>query len=81
MAARKERLEGAKFEPPPDAAHPFTVVLEEIRAQGKVFGEGHQLLREQMQAGFEEVNRRFEQVEGRLERVEQDMALVKDAVV
>jgi chromosome segregation ATPase len=51
-------------------ARAFVVVLEEIRAQNKVFGEGQQLLREQMSAGFEEVNRRFEQVDLRFEQVD-----------
>ncbi len=50
-------------------ARAFVVVLEEIRAQNKVFGEGQQLLHEQMSAGFEEVNHRFEQVNHRFEEV------------
>ena len=76
-------------------AHAFAVVLEEIRAQNKGFGEGQQLLREQMSllreqmsAGFEDVSRRFEQVdarfervEGRLDRIENDVGLVKIAVI
>ncbi len=66
----------------------FVVVLEEIRAQNKVFGEGQQLLREQMLAGFAEVNQRFEQVDWRFEqvdrrfeRIEHDVGLVKTAVL
>ena len=77
MAARKTRQ--------PKAAYPdvraFTVVLEEIRSQNKVFGEGQQLLREQMQAGFEEVRLRFEQVDRRFDRLEHDVGLVKGAVL
>ena len=51
-------------------ARAFTVVLEEIRAQNKVFGEGLQLLRQQMDAGFGQVDARFDRVDGRLDRVE-----------
>ncbi len=71
MAAPKKKTSKVRRAgPPPDAAHQFTVVLEEIRAQNRAFGEGQQLLREQMHTGFEEVNRRFEQVDRRLGRVE-----------
>ena len=61
-------------------ARAFAVVLEEIRAQNKVFGEGQQLLREQMSAGFAEVNHRFEQVDRRFERVEHDITEIRQDV-
>jgi hypothetical protein len=80
-----------KMKPPRTASsqtRAFTVVLEEIRAQNKGFGEAQQLLREQMTAGFEQINRRFEQndrrfeqVDRRFERVEHDLGLVKIAAL
>jgi hypothetical protein len=84
MAARKSRHpEAATAE-----ARAFTIVLEEIRAQNKGFGEGqellresHELLREEMRAGFAEVDRRFEHVDRRFDRIEQDVGLVKIAVL
>jgi hypothetical protein len=84
MAARRSKQPEATGA----EARAFTIVLEEIRAQNKGFGEGQQLLREQMgglreemRAGFGEVDRRFEQVDRRLDRLEQDVGLVKIAVV
>jgi methyl-accepting chemotaxis protein len=91
-------MSARKIKPPKSTssdARAFAVVLEEIRAQNKVFGEGQQLLREQMAAGFEEVNRRFEQVDDRFQQVDrhfehieqdvaelrQDVGLVKIAVL
>lgn len=71
MAPAKKRMSKVrKPASPPDAAHQFTIVVEEIRAQGEVFGEGLQLLREQVQVGFAEVAHRFEQIDRRLGRVE-----------
>ena len=43
-------------------AHAFAVVLEEIRAQNKGFGEGQQLLREQMSTLGEQVSSLGEQM-------------------
>jgi hypothetical protein len=77
MAARKIRQPKTTS---PDV-RAFTVVLEEIHGQNEVFGEGLQLLREQMTAGFEEMNRRFEQVDHRFDHIEQDLGLVKIAVL
>jgi chromosome segregation ATPase len=61
-------------------ARAFAVVLEEIRAQNKVFGEGQQLLREQMSAGFEEVNRRFERVEHDITEIRQDISEIRQDI-
>lgn len=61
--------------------HAFVVVLEEMRAHFKVFGEDQQLLREQMSAGFEEVNRRFEAVDRRFDRVENDITEMRHDIV
>jgi hypothetical protein len=48
-------------------AHEFTVVVEEMRSQFKVFGEALQGMREQMAEGFD--------------RVDRDMDLLKAAVL
>jgi type I site-specific restriction endonuclease len=80
MAARKNKAPKTSSE----EARAFVVVLEEIRAQNKVFGEGQQLLHEQQQtlrqeqqmlrqemsAGFAEVHRRFQEVDLRFEAVD-----------
>lgn len=73
MASRKKAEAPSKAAKPrsaSEAVRQFTVVLEEIRSQNRAFGEGQQLLREQMQAGFERVDRRFEQVDRRFEQVD-----------
>jgi hypothetical protein len=57
----------------PGAAE-FTVVLEDLRAQFKVFGEALAGVRE-------EFGQRFDAVEGRLGSVEGELALVKVAVL
>ena len=69
-------------------ARAFVVVLEEIRAQNKAFGEGLQGLGERLQglgermdARFDAVDRRFEGIELRLGRVEEDIGLVKSSVL
>jgi hypothetical protein len=62
-------------------ARAFVVVLEEIRAQNKAFGEGLQGLRERMDVRFDAADRRFEGIELRLGRVELDVGLVKTAVL
>jgi hypothetical protein len=91
MAARKSK----QTEATTAEARAFTIVLEEIRAQNKGFGEGQELLREQMgvlreevgglreemRAGFAEVDRRFAQVDRRFDHIEQDVGLVKIAVL
>jgi gas vesicle protein len=68
-------------------ARAFVVVLEEIRAQNKVFGEGQQLLHEQQQmlrqemsAGFEEVNRRFERVEHEITEIREDITEIRQDI-
>ncbi|MGD0529824.1 MAG: hypothetical protein ABSE49_32110 [Polyangiaceae bacterium] len=80
MAARKNKASKSTSA----EARAFVVVLEEIRAQNKVFGEGQQLLHEQQQtlrqeqqmlrqemsAGFAEVHRRFQEVDLRFEAVD-----------
>jgi hypothetical protein len=80
MAARKNKATKTTSE----EARAFVVVLEEIRAQNKVFGEGQQLLHEQQQmlrqeqqmlrqemlAGFAEVHRRFQEVDRRFQEVD-----------
>ena len=62
-------------------AHGFTVVVEEIRGQFKVFGEALQGLSDKVTAGFADVDRRFEQVDRRFEQVDRDLGLVKAAIL
>jgi hypothetical protein len=78
MAARKKE----------DALAGFTVVLEDIRSQFRVFGEALQGIRETMDARFgavdcrfDAVDRRFDAVEARADRTDGELALVKVAVL
>ena len=77
MAAKKttkrsSRASGA----PPDA--PFTVILEELRSQFRVFGEALQGMREHMDQRFEQVDQRFEQVNQRFEQVDRQLVTVNE---
>jgi hypothetical protein len=71
MAARKKE----------DALAGFTVVLEDIRSQFRVFGEALQGIRETMDARFGAVDRRFDTVDARADRTDGELALVKVAVL
>src|SRR5580704_7697763 len=85
MAARKKE----------DALAGFTVVLEDIRSQFRVFGEALQGVRETMDARFDAVDRRFDAVDRRFDAVDRrfdavdaradrtdgELALVKTAVL
>ena len=85
MAARKKE----------HALAGFTVVLEDIRSQFRVFGEALQGIRETMDARFgavdcrfdavdrrfDAVDRRFDAVEARADRTDGELALVKVAVL
>jgi septal ring factor EnvC (AmiA/AmiB activator) len=55
----------------PTATHPFSVVVEDMRSQFRVFGESLQGLREHMDTRFDEVDCRFD-------RVENEIVLLKD---
>jgi hypothetical protein len=75
-------------------ARAFVVVLEEIRAQNKVFGEGQQLLHEQQQMLRQEqqtlrheqqmlrqeMSAGFEEMNRRFERVEHDITEIRQDV-
>ena len=63
--------------PAPDGARAFTVVLEQLRGEFKVFGEALDGVRQQMNDRFETVDRRFDAVDRRFERVEHDLGEVK----
>ncbi len=92
MATRKKRV--AKPAHDGDATRAFGVVLEQMQAHFRVFGEDLHVVREQMARGFDEVGRRFEQVDRRFDqidrrfeqndrrfdRVDEDLARVKDAI-
>lgn len=76
MAARKTKTPKTTS----SETRAFVVVLEEIRAQNKGFGEGLQLLREQMSAGFEAVDRRFARVENDITEIRHDIADIRQDV-
>jgi hypothetical protein len=77
MAARKSK----QTEATTAEARAFTIVLEEIRAQNKGFGEGQELLREQVGVLREEMRAGFAEVDQRFDHIEQDVGLVKIAVL
>ena len=66
MGAGKKKT-GTMGEPPAPTAAEFTVVLEDIRSQFKVFGEALDVLRDEVRSGFKKVDARFEKVDGRLD--------------
>jgi chromosome segregation ATPase len=63
--------------PAPDGARAFTVVLEQLRGEFKVFGEALDGLRQHMTDRFDAVDRRFDAVDRRFERVEHELGEVK----
>lgn len=76
MAARKTKTPKTSS----SGARAFVVVLEEIRAQNKGFGEGLQLVREEVQALRQEMVARFDGVDRRFERVENDITEIRHDV-
>lgn len=46
------------------------LLLEDLRAQFRTFGEGLQLLNDKMDRGFETVNNRMDKLETRMDRME-----------
>jgi hypothetical protein len=84
MAARKNKVPKTTSA----EARAFVVVLEEIRAQNKVFGEGQQLLREEQQmlrqdhqSLRQDMSVRFDRVEHDIAEIRNDVGLVKIAVL
>lgn len=86
MAARKRKT------PHSPSAADFTIVLEDLRSQFKVFGEALETVREEMGQSVtglreeigtlrDEVRSGFKEVDGRLGTLERDMLLVKTVVV
>jgi hypothetical protein len=53
-----------------DAFATFTVVLEDVRSQLEVLGEGQRGLRETMVAGFAAVDLRFDAIDVRFDRLD-----------
>src|SRR5262249_43904913 len=85
MAGSRPRKPSAPKAP---GAHEFMVLVEDMRSQFKVFGEGLHGLRENMERRFDEVDKRFEAVDKRFdavdrrfERLEGEVSLVKTAVL
>jgi hypothetical protein len=76
MATRKKAGDGGAEPPDAGSRDQFTVVVEDLRSQFKVFGEGLRV-NENMAAGFERVDRSFERVDRRFERVDRELGIVK----
>jgi hypothetical protein len=78
MAARKKTLRRRASDTDGDRA--FTVVLEQVRADNRLFGEALGIVREDLQVVREQMARGFERVDRRFDRVEEDLSRVKDAI-
>jgi hypothetical protein len=74
MPARKNAGEGGTEPPDSGSRDQYTVVLEDLRSQFKVFGEG-------LRAVDEKVDRLDRRVDSRFERVDRELGLVKAAVM
>jgi hypothetical protein len=59
----------------------FTVVLEDLRSQFRVFGEALQGLREEFTERFDAVDQRFAGVDQRFDGVDREIGLVKATVL
>lgn len=86
MASTKKRTTAGRA-PKATAESQFTLVLEDLRGQFKVFGEALEGLREHIDRRFEQVDKRFEQVDRRFEladkrfdSIERQLGLLTDAV-
>jgi septal ring factor EnvC (AmiA/AmiB activator) len=84
MAVRKKTVKGQGNGDGAAIARELVVVVEEQRAQFRVFGEALQGVRETLDRRFDEVDRQFEAVDTRFEtmdrrfdRVERDLVVVK----
>ena len=55
---------------PARSARAFSVLVEEMRSQFKVFGEALEQQREQMARRFDQVDQRFDQVDRRFDQVD-----------
>ncbi len=73
MASRKKSDRGGAGEPiegPSADARAFTVAVEQMQSQFKVFGEALLGLTEEVRTGFARVDARFEQVDARFDRID-----------
>jgi chromosome segregation ATPase len=78
--AKELTMAGRKRDPSvsaPDGARAFTVVLEQLHGEFRVFGEALGGLRQHMNDRFDAVDRRFERVEHELGEVKRDLVQVK----
>jgi len=87
VGARKKKAVTGTAHAAPTGAE-FTVVLEDLRSQFKVFGESLEGLREEMHSRFEQVDARFAQVDARLaqgdsrfDKVDRRLDLLQTAVL
>jgi hypothetical protein len=76
MATRRKKTAGNS-----DRARGFTVVVEEMRAQFKVFGEHLRSLDDKVTVLDDKVTAGFAQVDVRFARVEHEIGLLKIAVI
>jgi chromosome segregation ATPase len=82
--AKELTMAGRKRDPSvsaPDGARAFTVVLEQLHGEFRVFGEALGGLRQHMNDRFDAVDRRFERVEHELGEVKRDLVEVKRDLV
>jgi archaellum component FlaC len=82
--AEELTMAGRKRDPSvsaPDGARAFTVVLEQLHGEFRVFGEALGGLRQHMNDRFDAVDRRFERVEHELGEVKRDLVEVKRDLV
>jgi archaellum component FlaC len=84
MASARPKKKGG--EAGRSAARHFSVIVEDLLSQFKVFGEALQGLRENMALRFDEIDRRFDGIDDRFERIDhrfdgidQEILLLKDA--
>jgi archaellum component FlaC len=68
MASARPKKKGG--EAGRSAARHFSVIVEDLLSQFKVFGEALQGLRENMALRFDEIDRRFDGIDDRFERID-----------
>jgi hypothetical protein len=82
MATRKKKPRGGGTEPPDSGSRdPYTVVLEDLRSQFKVFGEGLQAVDGKVDRLDRRVTSGFERVDRGFDRVDRELGLVKVALL
>lgn len=80
MATRKQTTRNTFHTPSTTDAGPLALILEDMRDQFRVFGEGLTALSEKMDAGFAGLNQRMDSLEGRMDRLEHRQLALEAAV-